>query len=117
MTEPQLAADPVTVLAEPGEALEQLSPTHAIAGGGIGRPDTLRAMNGVSVRASVRDLGVWLKTIRIGGNDCGGLRTDNGLPPMYRAVVAATLGTVPPHNLAGSVATHFFAAPGEGHIR
>jgi putative transposase len=62
---PLLAADPVTVLPDQRETLEQLVRTHSTA-----RQLALRARmivhaaDGVGVRESARELGVWPKTVR-----------------------------------------------------
>jgi putative transposase len=60
-----LAADPVTVLPEQREVLEQLVRTHStpqqIA---IRARVILHAVEGVGVRKSARQLGVWPKTVR-----------------------------------------------------
>ena len=62
---PLLAADPVTVLPEQREQLEQLIRTHSTP-----RQLALRARmivhaaEGVRVRESARELGVWPKTVR-----------------------------------------------------
>src|SRR5262245_16567054 len=62
---PLLAADPVTVLPEQRAALERLVRTHstpqqlALRGRII-----LQAADGVGVRASARELGIWPKTVR-----------------------------------------------------
>jgi len=62
---PLLAADPVTVLPEQRTALERLVRTHstpqqlALRGRII-----LQAADGVGVRASARELGIWPKTVR-----------------------------------------------------
>jgi transposase-like protein len=62
---PLLAADPVTVLPDQGKVLEQLVRTHST-------PQQLAlrariivdAAEGVGVRESARELGVWPKTVR-----------------------------------------------------
>jgi putative transposase len=62
---PLLAADPVTVLPEQREALERLVRTHStpqqIA---LRARIILQAADGMGVRASARELGVWPKTVR-----------------------------------------------------
>jgi putative transposase len=65
VTMPRLAADPVTVSAEQREALERLVRTHSTPQQLALRAwMILQAAEGVGVRASARDLGVWPKTVR-----------------------------------------------------
>ena len=62
---PLLAADPVTVLPEQREALEQLVRTHSTPQQVALRARMiLHAAQGVGVRESARQLGVWPKTVR-----------------------------------------------------
>jgi putative transposase len=62
---PRLAADPVTVSAEQREALERLERTHSTPQQlALRARMILQAADGVGVRASARDLGVWPKTVR-----------------------------------------------------
>jgi transposase len=62
---PLLAADPVTVLPEQREALEQLVRTHSTSQQLALRARLiLHAADGMRVRASARELGVWPKTVR-----------------------------------------------------
>jgi len=62
---PLLAADPVTVLPEQREVLEQLVRTHSTPQQLATRARMiLHAADGVRVRASARELGVWPKTVR-----------------------------------------------------
>ena len=62
---PLLAAEPVTILPKQREALEHLIRTHStpqqIA---LRARIVVRAADGVGVRASARELGVWPKTVR-----------------------------------------------------
>jgi transposase-like protein len=60
-----LAADPIAVLAEQREALEQLVRTHSTPQQlALRARMMLHAAEGIGVRASARELGVWPKTIR-----------------------------------------------------
>jgi putative transposase len=60
-----LAADPVTVLPEQREALEQLVRTHSTPQQlALRARIVLHAANSMDVRASARELGVWPKTVR-----------------------------------------------------
>jgi hypothetical protein len=78
---PRLAADPVIVSAEQREALERLERTHSTPQQlALRARMILQAADGVGVRASARDLGVWRKTVRYWQNDVGRLRRDNRLP-------------------------------------
>jgi transposase len=62
---PLLAADPVTVLAEQREQLEQLIRTHSTPQQLALRARMIvHAAEGVRVRESARELGVWPKTVR-----------------------------------------------------
>jgi putative transposase len=62
---PLLAADPVIVLAEQREALEQLVRTHSTAQQlALRARIILDAADGVRVRSSARELGVWPKMVR-----------------------------------------------------
>jgi putative transposase len=62
---PLLAADPVTVLPEQREVLEQLVRTHSTPQQlAVRARMILHAADGVRVRASARELGVWPKTVR-----------------------------------------------------
>jgi putative transposase len=62
---PRLAADPVTVSGEQREALERLVRTHSSPQQlALRARMVLEAADGVGVRASARDLGVWPKTVR-----------------------------------------------------
>jgi transposase len=62
---PLLAADPVTVLPEQREVLEQLVRTHSTPQQlALRARIILQAAGGVGVRASARILGVWPKTVR-----------------------------------------------------
>lgn len=62
---PLLAADPVTVLSEDRELLEQLVRTHSTPQQLALRARlVLHAVDGVGVRASARELDVWPKTVR-----------------------------------------------------
>jgi putative transposase len=62
---PLLAADPVTVLPDQREALEQLVRTHSTAQQLALRARMIvHAADGVGVRESARELGVWPKTVR-----------------------------------------------------
>jgi transposase len=62
---PLLAADPVTVLPEQREALERLVRTHSTPQQLALRAHIIvRAADGMGVRASARELGVWPKTVR-----------------------------------------------------
>jgi transposase len=61
----RLAADPVTVLPEQREALEQLVRTHSTPQQlALRARIMLHAADGMRVRASARELGVWPKTVR-----------------------------------------------------
>jgi transposase len=60
-----LAADPVSVLPEQREALEQLVRTHSTPQQlALRARIVLHAAEGVRVRASAREFGVWPKTVR-----------------------------------------------------
>ncbi len=60
-----LSADPVTVLSEQREALEHLVRTHSTPQQlALRARIILGAADGVGVRASARELGVWPKTVR-----------------------------------------------------
>jgi transposase len=62
---PLLAADPVTVLPEQREVLEQLVRTHSTPQQlALRARIILHAVDGVRVRPSARELGVWPKTAR-----------------------------------------------------
>jgi transposase len=62
---PLLAADPVTVLPEQREPLEQLVRTHSTPQQlALRARIVLHAADGMRVRASARELGVWPKTVR-----------------------------------------------------
>ena len=62
---PLLAADPVTVLPEQREALECLLRIHSTPQQLALRARIIvQAGDGVGVRASARELGVWPKTVR-----------------------------------------------------
>jgi putative transposase len=62
---PFLTADPVTVLPEQRELLEQLIRTHSTPQQVALRARMiLHAVEGVGVRESARELGVWPKTVR-----------------------------------------------------
>jgi transposase len=62
---PLLAADPVTVLPEQREALEHFIRTHSTPQQLALRARMIvQAADGVGVRASARELGVWPKTVR-----------------------------------------------------
>jgi putative transposase len=62
---PLLAADPVTVLPEQREALEQLVRTHSTPQQlALRARIVLHAADGMRVRACARELGVWPKTVR-----------------------------------------------------
>lgn len=62
---PRLAADPVTVLPDQRETLEQLVRTHSTAQQLALRARMIvHAADGVGVRESARELGVWPKTVR-----------------------------------------------------
>jgi putative transposase len=62
---PLLAADPVSVLPEQREGLEQLVRTHSTPQQVAVRARMiLHAADGTHVRASARELGVWPKTVR-----------------------------------------------------
>jgi transposase len=62
---PLLAADPVTVLPEQREALERLVRTHSTPQQIALRARIIvQAVDGMGVRASARELGVWPKTVR-----------------------------------------------------
>ena len=60
-----LLADPVTILPEQREALEQLARTHSTSQQLAMRARLiLYAADGMAVRESARELGVWPKTVR-----------------------------------------------------
>jgi putative transposase len=62
---PLLAADPVTVLPEQRKALEHLVRTHSTPQQlALRARMILHALEGVGVRKSARELGVWPKTVR-----------------------------------------------------
>ena len=62
---PLLAPDPVTVLPEQREALELLVRTHSTPQQlALRARIVVQAADGVGVRASARQLGVWPKTVR-----------------------------------------------------
>jgi putative transposase len=62
---PLLAADPLTVLPEQREVLEQLVRTHSTPQQlAVRARIILHAADGVGVRLSARELGVWPKTVR-----------------------------------------------------
>ena len=62
---PLLAADPVIVLPEQREVLEQLIRTHSTPQQlAVRARMILHAADGTCVRASARELGVWPKTVR-----------------------------------------------------
>ena len=62
---PLLAADPVTILPEQREVLEQLVRTHSTPQQlAVRARMILHAADGTRVRASARELGVWPKTVR-----------------------------------------------------
>jgi transposase-like protein len=62
---PLLAADPVNVLPEQREVLEQLVRTHSTPQQlAVRARMILQAADGTRVRASARELGVWPKTVR-----------------------------------------------------
>ena len=62
---PLLAADPVNVLPEQREVLEQLVRTHSTPQQlAVRARMILHAADGMRVRASARELGVWPKTVR-----------------------------------------------------
>ena len=62
---PLLAPDPVTVLPEQREALEHLIRTHATPQQLALRARIIvQAADGMGVRASARELGIWPKTVR-----------------------------------------------------
>jgi putative transposase len=62
---PRLAADPVTILPEQREVLEQLVRTHSTPQQlALRARMILCAAEGVCVRESARELGVWPKTVR-----------------------------------------------------
>src|SRR5260370_32187223 len=62
---PLLAADPVSVLPEQREVLEQLVRTHSTPQQlAVRARMILHAADGTRVRASARELGVWPKTVR-----------------------------------------------------
>ena len=62
---PLLAADPVSVLPEQREALEHLVRTHSTPQQLALRARIIvQAADGMGVRASARELGVWPKTVR-----------------------------------------------------
>ncbi len=62
---PLLAADPVTVLPDQREALEQLIRTHSTPQQLALRARMIvHAADGIGVRKSARELGVWPKTVR-----------------------------------------------------
>src|SRR3979490_1712290 len=62
---PLLAADPVIVLLEQREVLEQLVRSHSTSQQlAVRARMILHAADGTRVRASARELGVWPKTVR-----------------------------------------------------
>jgi putative transposase len=62
---PLLAADPVTILPEQHDVLEQLVRTHSTPQQlALRARMILHAADGVGVRESARELGVWPKTVR-----------------------------------------------------
>ena len=62
---PLLAADPVSVLPEQREALEHLVRTHSTPQQlALRARIVVQAADGIGVRASARELGVWPKTVR-----------------------------------------------------
>ena len=62
---PLLSADPVSVLPEQREALEKLVRTHSTAQQLVLRARMImHAVEGIGVRESARELGVWPKTAR-----------------------------------------------------
>jgi transposase-like protein len=62
---PLLAADPVSVLPDQREALEQLLRTHSTPQQLALRARVIvHAVEGLGVRESARELGVWPKTVR-----------------------------------------------------
>ena len=62
---PLLHADPVTVLPDQREALEQLVRTHSTAQQlALRARMVVHAADGVGVRESARELGIWPKTVR-----------------------------------------------------
>src|SRR5215468_4275311 len=62
---PLLAADPVTVFREQREALEQLVRAHSTPQQVALRARIIvQAGDGIGVRASAQELGVWPKTVR-----------------------------------------------------
>src|SRR3982075_2685166 len=62
---PLLAADPVTVLPEQRKALEHLVRTHSTPQQlALRARIVVQAADGIAVRASARELGVWPKTVR-----------------------------------------------------
>src|SRR3982074_1393799 len=62
---PLLAADPVTVLPEQRKALEHLVRTHSTPQQlALRARIVVQAADGIAVRASARELGVWPKTAR-----------------------------------------------------
>jgi putative transposase len=62
---PRLAADPVIVLPEQREVLEQLVRTHSTQQQlALRARIILQAADGMGVRESARELGVWPKTVR-----------------------------------------------------
>src|SRR5690242_16439473 len=62
---PLLAADPVTILPEQREVLEQLVRTHSTPQNlALRTRMILHAADGVGVRESARELNVWPKTVR-----------------------------------------------------
>jgi transposase len=93
-----LAADPVTVLADQREALEQLIRTHSTAQQLALRARMIvHAADGIGVRESARELGVWPKTVRYwrkrwrqAGDKCSVCERladapRSGAPPTYTA--------------------------------
>jgi hypothetical protein len=73
---PLLAADPVSVLPEQREALEHLVRTHSTPQQLALRARIIvQAADGMGVRASARELGVWPKTVRRTGS-----RSPSGWP-------------------------------------
>ncbi len=62
---PRLAADPVTVLSEQRDILERLVRTHSTRQQlALRARMILQVADGMGVRASARELGVWPKTVR-----------------------------------------------------
>ena len=88
---PLLAADPVTVLPEQREALERLVRTHSTPQQLALRAHIIvRAADGMGVRASARELGVWPKTVRYWRKRwreaAGGLTAMSGFQPRARSM-------------------------------